>query len=88
MSHRITLERNTLRFAAAHFTTFGGECEPLHGHNYAVLVEIEGDLTVTPGCWTSRRPSESWDICKEPITGFFLPLDNPSLTVKQPRCRV
>src|SRR5919109_4080131 len=45
MTHRITLERNTLRFSAAHFTTFGGECEPLHGHNYDVFVEIEGDLT-------------------------------------------
>jgi 6-pyruvoyltetrahydropterin/6-carboxytetrahydropterin synthase len=45
MTYRITLERNTLRFAAAHFTTFGEECEPLHGHNYDVFVEIEGDLT-------------------------------------------
>jgi 6-pyruvoyltetrahydropterin/6-carboxytetrahydropterin synthase len=45
MAHRITLERNTLRFAAAHFTASAAECEPLHGHNYDVFVEIEGDLT-------------------------------------------
>ncbi|MFQ5473551.1 MAG: 6-pyruvoyl tetrahydropterin synthase family protein [Dehalococcoidia bacterium] len=45
MSHKITLQRNRLRFSAAHFTTFGGECEPLHGHNYEVFVEIEGALT-------------------------------------------
>jgi 6-pyruvoyltetrahydropterin/6-carboxytetrahydropterin synthase len=45
MTHRITVERNRLRFAAAHFATFGGECEPLHGHNYDVFVELEGDLT-------------------------------------------
>ena len=43
--HRITLERNTLRFAAAHFTTAGGECEPLHGHNYDVFVQIDGALS-------------------------------------------
>lgn len=45
MKRRITVERNTLRFSAAHFTTFAGECEPLHGHNYDVLVEVEGELT-------------------------------------------
>jgi 6-pyruvoyltetrahydropterin/6-carboxytetrahydropterin synthase len=45
MPHRITLERNTLRFAAAHFTTSGGECEPLHGHNYDVFVQIDGALS-------------------------------------------
>ncbi len=49
MTHRITLERNTLRFAAAHFTASSSECEPLHGHNYDVFVEIEGDLT--PESW-------------------------------------
>lgn len=45
MPHRITLERNTLRFAAAHFTTSGGECEPLHGHNYDLFVQIDGALS-------------------------------------------
>ena len=24
---------------------FAGQCEPLHGHNYDVFVEVEGDLT-------------------------------------------
>lgn len=45
MSWKVTVERNTLRFSAAHFTTFGGDCEPLHGHNYDVSVEVEGELT-------------------------------------------
>src|SRR3990172_2009271 len=45
MTHRITIERNTLSFSAAHFTTFRRDCHPLHGHNYAVFVELEGDLT-------------------------------------------
>ncbi len=45
MTYKVRVERNTLRFSAAHFTTFGGECEPLHGHNYDVVVEIAGALT-------------------------------------------
>ena len=45
MRRKVTVERNRLRFAAAHFATFRGECEPLHGHNYDVFVEVEGDLT-------------------------------------------
>ena len=34
-----------IQFAAAHFATFGGECEPLHGHNYTVAAEIDGTLS-------------------------------------------
>jgi 6-pyruvoyltetrahydropterin/6-carboxytetrahydropterin synthase len=41
----VRVERNRLRFAAAHMATFGGDCEPLHGHNYDLFVEVEGDLT-------------------------------------------
>jgi len=43
-TRRITVERNRLRFAAAHMATFRGELEPLHGHNYDVIIEIEGSL--------------------------------------------
>lgn len=42
---RVRVERNRLRFAAAHMATFGGDCEPLHGHNYDVIVELEGQLS-------------------------------------------
>jgi 6-pyruvoyltetrahydropterin/6-carboxytetrahydropterin synthase len=45
MTHKITIERNTLRFAAAHMATFEGQCEPLHGHNYQLIIELEGALT-------------------------------------------
>lgn len=45
MEYRVRVERNRLKFAAAHFATFGGECEPLHGHNYAVTLEVAGTLT-------------------------------------------
>ncbi len=45
VSRRVTVKRNRLRFAAAHFATFQGGCEALHGHNYDVTVELEGELT-------------------------------------------
>ncbi len=51
VTRRVTVERNRLRFAAAHFATFLGECEPLHGHNYDVMVDVEGDLTEDSWVW-------------------------------------
>jgi 6-pyruvoyltetrahydropterin/6-carboxytetrahydropterin synthase len=45
MEYRVRVERNKLKFAAAHMATFGGEMEPLHGHNYAVSIEVTGALT-------------------------------------------
>jgi 6-pyruvoyl tetrahydropterin synthase/QueD family protein len=38
------VERQRLKFAAAHMATFADSLEPLHGHNYAVMLEVEGDL--------------------------------------------
>jgi len=48
---RVTVERNRLRFAAAHMATFGGTLEPLHGHNYDMIVEVEGTLTEDDWVW-------------------------------------
>jgi 6-pyruvoyltetrahydropterin/6-carboxytetrahydropterin synthase len=31
-------------FSAAHFITFAGHCERLHGHNYHVAAEVSGSL--------------------------------------------
>jgi 6-pyruvoyltetrahydropterin/6-carboxytetrahydropterin synthase len=31
-------------FSAAHFITFGGNCERLHGHNYHVAAQVDGPL--------------------------------------------
>ena len=82
MTHRISVERNSLRFAAAHFTTFGEECEPLHGHNYAVSVEVKGELT--PDSWVldfSQLKRLAGGICGELDHRFLLPLGNSSLRI-------
>lgn len=33
-----------IKFDAAHFATYGGNCEPLHGHSYEVAAEVGGPL--------------------------------------------
>jgi 6-pyruvoyltetrahydropterin/6-carboxytetrahydropterin synthase len=44
-SYRVSVSKDYLVFAAAHFITFRGhQCEPLHGHNYRVSVTVEGAL--------------------------------------------
>ena len=80
MSWKILIERGNLGFSAAHFITFEGQCEPLHGHNYGVRVEMAGALT-----------SDSYvldfvalknivrALCKEWDHRFLLPLRNPHL---------
>ena len=45
-SWSIDLHKEYFKFSAAHFLIFpDGSKERLHGHNYHVQVEIEGDLT-------------------------------------------
>src|SRR6185503_9387026 len=38
-----------IRFDAAHFATFRGKCEPLHGHSYEVAAVVDG--TLSPDSW-------------------------------------
>jgi 6-pyruvoyltetrahydropterin/6-carboxytetrahydropterin synthase len=45
MEYGVRVKNIRLKFAAAHMATFGGEMEPLHGHNYAVSIEVTGSLT-------------------------------------------
>ncbi len=84
MSYKIMVERNTLRFAAAHFATFGGECEPLHGHNYAVSVELAGDLT--PDSWVmdfGELKKIARNICRQLDHRFILPTLNRALRITE-----
>ena len=42
---RVSVSKDYLVFASAHFITFAGHrCEGLHGHNYRAAVTIEGAL--------------------------------------------
>ncbi len=46
MEHfKVRVSKDYLSFSAAHFIVFRGtQCERLHGHNYRVAAEVEGEL--------------------------------------------
>src|SRR4030042_6600213 len=81
-TYKVVVQRNTLRFAAAHFATFGGDAEPLHGHNYDVVIEVEGELTVDS--WVlafGELKALALPLCRELDHRFLLPRDNPALSI-------
>lgn len=45
MEGHFSVRVDGIRFAAAHMATFGGTCEPLHGHSYQVEAEVQGALS-------------------------------------------
>ncbi len=40
---RVGVYKQNFDFSAAHFITYGGRCETLHGHNYRVEVALSGE---------------------------------------------
>ena len=43
--YTVRVTKDDLVFSSGHFITYaGGRCEPIHGHNYRVAVEVEGGL--------------------------------------------
>jgi 6-pyruvoyltetrahydropterin/6-carboxytetrahydropterin synthase len=43
--YKVRVTKDYLTFCSAHFISFeGSQCERLHGHNYQVAAEIEGEL--------------------------------------------
>lgn len=83
---RVSVTKDYLVFASAHFITFAGHrCEPLHGHNYRVAVALEGALDEES--WYVVDFSELKRImrrlCDEIDHKMLLPLRNPKLDVRE-----
>jgi len=84
MEYRVTVERNKLKFAAAHFATFEGACEPLHGHNYAVTIEVGGTLTDDSWvCDFSTLKTLGKALCDELDHKFLLQRDSRVLQIDE-----
>ncbi len=84
MEYRVHVERNKLKFAAAHFATFGGQCEPLHGHNYAVSIDVVG--TLTEDAWVADfgvLKSLGKALCDELDHKFLLQRDSKVLQIDE-----
>ena len=81
---RVKVEGGYLNFSSAHFITYGGKCERLHGHNYGVLVEVEGELgedkLVFDFTILKRLTKE---ICQRLDHRFLLPRHNPHLALSE-----
>jgi 6-pyruvoyltetrahydropterin/6-carboxytetrahydropterin synthase len=80
----VSVEKDYLVFASAHFITFEGHrCEGLHGHNYRARVTIEGALDEE--CWfvfdfvILKRLMRK--LCDEIDHKVLLPLENPKLQI-------
>jgi 6-pyruvoyltetrahydropterin/6-carboxytetrahydropterin synthase len=75
---KVKVEGGYLKFSAAHFITYGGKCERLHGHNYGLQVEVEGELNedklVFDFTVLKRLTRE---ICQRLDHRFLLPMYNP-----------
>lgn len=77
---KVKVEGGYLRFSAAHFITFGGKCERLHGHNYGVLVEVEGTLNKDGLVFDFTVLKQlAREICRRLNHRFLLPMHNPHL---------
>ncbi len=84
VTRKVSVERNRLRFAAAHMATFLNDCEPLHGHNYDIIVEVEGELTEESWVWDFgdlKRRTKA--IIDELDHKFLLQRDSKVLTIEE-----
>ena len=84
MEYRVRVERTRLKFSSAHMATFGGDMEPLHGHNYAVTLEVSG--TLTDDAWVidfGLLKKLGREICDELDHKFLLQRESPVLEIDE-----
>jgi 6-pyruvoyl tetrahydropterin synthase/QueD family protein len=80
MGFKVVVEKGNLHFDAAHFITFGGKCEHLHGHNYTFSITVEGPLTPDSYVFDFVVLKEIGRRVSDPLDHrFLLPLNNPHL---------
>ncbi len=84
MGFKVVVSNNTLHFASSHFITYGGKCEQLHGHNYNVFIELEGDLTPDSYVFDFVTLKKIGRAIVENIDHhFLLAMNNPHLQIRQ-----
>jgi 6-pyruvoyltetrahydropterin/6-carboxytetrahydropterin synthase len=85
MSHyAVRVQPGELHFNAAHFITFNGTCENLHGHNFHVRVEARGENTgdafVVDFVLLNRLAA---GICGELHDGVLLPTISDEVSIEE-----
>lgn len=83
-TYRVLLAKEDFKFSAAHFTLFPeGKAELLHGHNYQVAVELEGEELDSYGllCDFVRVKRAIRRLCEELDTRTLVPAHSAELTI-------
>lgn len=81
---KVSVNKDYLVFSSAHFITFKGhQCEPLHGHNYRVGVEVEGSVD------TECQFVVDFSILKQVVRKLVDEIDHKMLVpTKNPKLRI
>jgi len=83
MSKRFQVRVEGVQFDAAHCATIGIDCEPMHGHSYAVAAEVDG--TLNENAWVVdfvELKSILRGICDELDHRFLLQKESAVLTIE------
>ncbi len=84
MGFKVIVSNNALHFTSSHFITYGGKCERLHGHNYSVSIELEGELTSDSYVFDFVALKKMGRAILETIDHrFLLAMKNPHLQIQQ-----
>jgi 6-pyruvoyltetrahydropterin/6-carboxytetrahydropterin synthase len=81
----IRIEKDYLGFCAAHFITYDGHlCEALHGHNFAVRLNLEGPLDENDYVLDFIRTKKMLkSVCDELDHRVLLPAESKLVRVEQ-----
>lgn len=81
--YAVSIHPGDLRFSAAHFITFDGTCENLHGHNFHVRIDVNGhnnaDGFVVDFVHLNRLAAT---ICDELHDRILLPGESPETSLE------
>ena len=82
--YAVRVHPGELHFNAAHFITFDRRCENIHGHNFHVRLEAEGDNTDDAFVIDFVKLNAlAAGICRELHDGILLPGDSDEIAVEE-----
>lgn len=89
-TYRVRLDKEYHVFSASHFITYDGNvCEPLHGHNYRVAVEVEGPLDENHYVIDFIALRDALKAITDKLDHHvLLPTDHPLIEVRADECEV
>lgn len=81
--YAVRVHPGELHFNAAHFITFNGVCENIHGHNFHVCLEAEGDNTGDAFVIDFVQLNAlATKVCLELHDGVLLPTDSSEVSIR------